>query len=164
MIVGTEERVFSAGQSVIVSADMPVVGRIVQASRSKPYLAVAVELEMIILREVAVQLGSVRAPRPSETRTLFAEDTEAATLDCASRLMRLLDHVRTAWRRVAITCGPGQSCNRLAAAIAILRAEYRSRVPVKRLAAALRNFPHSEMRSGILSTASSLPRLSNLER
>lgn len=91
MIVGREERVFYAGQSVIVSADMPVVGRIVQASPSEPYLAVAVELEMTILRELAAQLGGVRPQRPSETRTLFAQDTEAATLDCASRLMRLLD-------------------------------------------------------------------------
>jgi AraC-like DNA-binding protein len=156
MIVGTEERVFSAGQSVIVSADMPVVGRIVQASRSKPYLAVAVELEMIILREVAVQLGSVRAQRPSETRTLFAEDTEAATLDCASRLVRLLDHPEAApILRVGIMrelhywllsgqhgaalrslADPDSHANRLAAAIAILRTEYRSRVPIERLAAA----------------------------
>ena len=91
MTVGTEERVFSAGQSVIVSADMPVIGRIVQASPDEPYLAVAVELEMSILREVAVQLGDVRAQHCSETRTLFAEETGAAALDCASRLMRLVD-------------------------------------------------------------------------
>jgi hypothetical protein len=92
MTVGREERVFSAGQSVIVSADMPVVGRIVQASPSEPYLAIAVELEMTILREIAAQLGGVRAPRRSAIRTLFANDTEAAALDCATRLMRLLDH------------------------------------------------------------------------
>ncbi|TIW07518.1 MAG: AraC family transcriptional regulator, partial [Mesorhizobium sp.] len=91
MTVGREQQVFTAGQSVIVSADMPVAGRIVQASQHEPYLAVAVELEMTLLREVAAQLGSVRAQRPSETRTLFVEDTNAAILDCAVRLMRLLD-------------------------------------------------------------------------
>ena len=156
MTVGTEERVFFAGQSVIVSADMPVVGRIVQASRSEPYLAIAVELEMTILREVAVQLGDVRAQRLSEARTLFAEDTGAATLDCASRLMRLLDRSDAIpllrpgimqelhyWllsgqhgadlRALAV---PDSTVSRLTAAIAILRAEYRSRIPVERLAAA----------------------------
>ncbi|TIV06275.1 MAG: AraC family transcriptional regulator, partial [Mesorhizobium sp.] len=40
MAVGREQQIFSAGQSVIVSADMPVVGRIVQASQGEPYLAV----------------------------------------------------------------------------------------------------------------------------
>jgi AraC-like DNA-binding protein len=112
-------------------------------------------LEMTILREVAAQLGGVRAPSPSETRTLFADDTEAAALDCASRLMRLLDRpdavplLRPAimqelhyWllsgqhgaalRALADPDGHG---SRLAAAMAILRAEYRSRIPTERLAA-----------------------------
>ena len=156
MTVGTEERVFLAGQSVIVSADMPVIGRIVQASPDEPYLAVAVELEMSILREVAVQLGDVRAQHCSETRTLFAEETGAAALDCASRLMRLVDHPEAipilrpgimrelhywlfsgqhgaALRSLA---APDSTLSYLAAAMAILREDYRSRITVERLAAA----------------------------
>jgi AraC-like DNA-binding protein len=156
MIVGREERVFSAGQSVIVSADMPVVGRIVQASPSEPYLAIAVELEMSTLRDVAVQLGDVPAQRPSEMRTLFADDTNAAALDCASRLMRLLDRPDAipllrpgiTWElhywllsgqhgpALRALAAPDSHASRLGAAIAILRAEYRSRVSVERLAAA----------------------------
>lgn len=154
MIVGREERIFSAGQSVIVSADMPVVGHVVGASLAEPYLAVAVELEMTILREVAAQLGSVLTPRPSATRTLFATDTEAAALDCASRLMRLLDHPEaTPLLRAGISrelhywlltgrhgeelralADPASHGARLGAAIGILRAEYRTRISVKRLA------------------------------
>lgn len=156
MTVGTEERVFSAGQSVIVSADMPVVGRIVQASPDEPYLAVAVELEMAILREVAVQLGDLRAQRPSETRTLFAEDTGAAALDCASRLMRLVGRpeaipllrpgimrelhywLLSGQHGVALRslAAPDSTVCRLAAAVAIPRQDYRSRIPVERLAGA----------------------------
>lgn len=156
MTVGREERVFSAGQSVIVSADMPVVGRIIQASPSEPYLAIAVELEMTLLREIAAQLGSVRAPRPSAIRTLFANDTEEATLDCAARLMRLLDRPEaTPLLRPGILrelhywlltgshgadlgslADPSSHGSRLGAAIAILRTEYRSRIPVERLAEA----------------------------
>ncbi|EPC03225.1 AraC family transcriptional reguator [Litchfieldella anticariensis FP35 = DSM 16096] len=153
--VGREERVFSTGQSVLVSADMPVVGRVVQASRSEPYLAIAVELELAILRELTAHLGSHRPPRPSEMLTLFAMDTEAALLDCASRLMLLLDRPEAApllspgimrelhyWllsgphgATLRTLADPDSHSGRLAAAIAILRAEYRSRVPVERLAA-----------------------------
>lgn len=156
MTVGREARVFSAGQSVIVGADMPVVGRIVKASRSEPYLAVAVELEMAILRELAAQPGIARPVRPSSMSTLFAEDTDAAILDCAVRLMRLLDrpdavpvlrpgimrelHYWLMSRRhgaaLRALADPDGHAGRLAAAIAILRAEYRSRLPVERLAAA----------------------------
>lgn len=156
MTVGRQERVLTAGQSVIVSADVPVVGRIAQASRSEPYLAIAIELEMAILRELSAQLGSMRAQRSSQTRTLFAEDTEVATLDCASRLMRLLDRpdampllhpgimqelhywLLSGQHGLALRtlADPDGHAGRLAKAIAILRAEYRSRMPIERLAMA----------------------------
>ncbi|MFC6487067.1 AraC family transcriptional regulator [Nitratireductor sp. GCM10026969] len=154
MVVGNQERVFSAGQSVIVNADMPVLGRIVQASRAEPYLAIAVELEVTILRELAAHMGGAQLQRPSEIRTLFALDSEAAVLDCAARLMSLLDRPEaTPLLRPGIMqelhywllsgphgavlrahADPDSHASRLAAAIAILRTEYRSRVPVERLA------------------------------
>ncbi len=156
MMVGSEERVFCGGQSVIVAADMPVVGRIVEANQEAPYLAIAVELEMALLREVAVQIGDTCPPRSSQMQTLFADDTEGATLDCASRLMQLLDRPDAApmlrpgimrelhyWLlsgphgpALRTLADPDSYAGRLAAAIAILRAEYRSRVPAERLAAA----------------------------
>jgi len=156
MMVGSEERVFCEGQSVIVGADMPVVGRIIEATQEAPYLAIAVDLEMALLREVAAQIGDTHSPRSSRIQTLFADDTEGAILDCASRLMQLLDRpeaapiLRTGIMRelhywllsgphgpaLRALADPGSYAGRLAAAIAILRAEYRSRVPVERLAAA----------------------------
>lgn len=153
--VGREERVFSAGESVLVSADMPVIGRVVQASRSEPYLAIAVELKMGILRELTAHIGSPCSQPPSEMPTLFAVDTEAALLDCASRLMHLLDRPEAApllspgimrelhfWllsgphsTTLRTLADPDSHAGRLSDAIAVLRAEYRSRVPIERLAA-----------------------------
>ncbi|OHV80444.1 AraC family transcriptional regulator [Rhizobium sp. LCM 4573] len=156
MMVGREQRTFSAGQSVIVSADMPVVGRIVEASRSEPYLAVAVELQLTVLGELTAQLGGVRPLRPSRSRTLFAEDTNAAVLDCALRLMRLLDRPEATpllydgimrelhyWllsgqhgEALRALADPTSYASRLGAAIAVLRQDYRSRIRVEELAAA----------------------------
>ncbi len=156
MTVGHEERVLSEGQSAIVAADMPVIGRIVEASPEAPYLAIAVELEMALLREVAAQVGDSSSPPAAGMQTLFSVDTEGAMLDCASRLMQLLDrphavpilrsgimrelhywllsgpHGLALWR----LADPDAYAGRLAVAIAILRKEYRSRVSVERLAAA----------------------------
>lgn len=155
ILVGKQQAVLSAGESVIVSADMPVVGRIVQASREVPYLAVAVELDRAILRELAAHMGSAYAPPLPEMSTLFAEDSEAEVIDCVSRLMKLLDRPDSApllrpgimqelhyWllsgshgaalRGIA---DPDSYASRLADAIALLRAEYTSRVSVEQLAA-----------------------------
>ncbi|KIN15864.1 AraC family transcriptional regulator [Vreelandella titanicae] len=155
LIVGNEERVFSSGQSVLVSADMPVIGRVVQASQSEPYLAIAVELEVALLRELTAHIDTPRPQRSSEMPTLFAVDTEAALLDCASRLMHLLDRPEAApllspgimrelhyWllsgphsNALRTLADPDSHASRLADAISILRAEYRSRLSVERLAA-----------------------------
>ena len=155
MVVGLEERTFSAGQSAIVSVDMPIVTRIEQASPNEPYLAVAVELERAILSEVATHLGPERPARRSATTTLFTDDAEASALDCVARLLRLCDRpnaiplLRPGIMRelhywlltgphgadLRILCDPASHANRLAAAIAILRAEYRTRISVERLAA-----------------------------
>jgi AraC-like DNA-binding protein len=154
MTVGREQRVFSAGQTVIVGADMPVVGRIVQASRDKPYLAVAVELQMSVLAELTAHLGAVRPLRPSRMRTLFAEDANAAVLDCAFRLMRLLDRPEATpllhggimrelhyWllsgrhgETLRALADPTSYASRLGSAIAVLRRDYRSRIRVEQLA------------------------------
>jgi AraC-like DNA-binding protein len=156
LTVGKEERVFSAGQSLIISADMPVVSRVLQASFNEPYLAVGVELEMALLRELTVQLGSVPAQRLSPTRTLFGEDTGAAAVDCATRLVRLIDTPEAApilrpgimqelhyWllsgqhgTDLRVLADPTSYASRLGSAIAMLRADYRSRIPVERLASA----------------------------
>ena len=156
MIVGNAERVFGAGQSVIVSADMPVVGRIVEASLSAPYLAIAVELEMTLLREVAAQMAGAPTMRSSGMETLFAENTELAMLDCAERLVRLLDRPEAMpllrsgfmWElhywllsgrhgaALRTLADPDSYAGRLGAAISILRTDYRSRVPTESLAAA----------------------------
>lgn len=156
MTVGLEERIVSAGQSVLVGADMPVVGRIREASGAAPYIAVAVELDIPLLREIAATLEAARPGSSGETRLLFVEDAEAAVIDCMTRLMRLVDLpeavplLRPALMQelsywllrgrhgppLRALVAPRSHASRLGAAIAILRAEYRSRVPVERLASA----------------------------
>jgi AraC-like DNA-binding protein len=85
---------------------------------------------------------------------LLANDTEEAALDCAARLMRLLDRPEATpllrpgilrelhyWllsgshgHDLRALADPSSHGSRLGATIAILRAEYRSRIPVERLA------------------------------
>ncbi|NGM24311.1 AraC family transcriptional regulator [Roseomonas stagni] len=155
--VGSEERLVRAGQTLIVSADVPVAARIVEASPDRPYIALAIDLDVVRLREVALRIGDSSQATQRPPHTLFAIDTEAAALDCAARLLQLVDRPDaipllqpgimqelhywllagphgTALRALA---NPGGYAHRLVPAIAILQAEYRSRITTGRLAAAV---------------------------
>ncbi|WP_437787694.1 AraC family transcriptional regulator [Sorangium sp. So ce1097] len=156
MLVGSEERIVSRGDSVVVTADMPVTGRIVQASQAEPYLALAVELDVSLIREIAsgLALTADGAGGASKAPAHLVSSIDEVVLDCALRLMRLLGRVEAIpllhpgiarelhyWllsgphgavlRALAL---PTSSASRLAAAVAVLRAEYRTRIPVRRLA------------------------------
>lgn len=145
---------FGAGQSLLVNVDLPAIGRITQASRQAPYLALALELDMGVMRALMAEIAAQSDPAPAREVPLFVEDTEAVLLDCATRLVRLLDRpeaepvLRPAivremhyWllagrhggviRRLAPLDSHAQ---RIARAIALLRAEFARPVPVERLA------------------------------
>ncbi|MBC7802081.1 MAG: AraC family transcriptional regulator, partial [Gemmatimonadaceae bacterium] len=81
---------FAAGQTLVVGVDQPIVGRIVRATAAEPYLALALDLDMGVIRDV---MGHVAEPpgAPPHHDAVFTEDTRDAVADCALRLMRLLD-------------------------------------------------------------------------
>lgn len=156
MTIGLETRLFHAGKSVVVALDAPVTGRIVEACSDAPYVAIAIELDMALVRELATELDTPETSESGSTQTLFVLDTEQAALDCAMRLMRLLDTpdaitaLRPAimkelhyWllkgehgpaiRRLAF---PDGQAERVAAAARLLRAEFHHSVAVERLAMA----------------------------
>jgi hypothetical protein len=86
---------FNASECIIGnrgdSAHIPVVSRIVQASRQEPYLAVRIELEIAVLFELPAQLRSEDADHMTRARPLLYGKTEAATMDCVSRLKQLIN-------------------------------------------------------------------------
>jgi AraC-like DNA-binding protein len=155
LLSGEVEQTFSAGQSVIVRARLPGFTRIVHASRREPYLAIAIELETTLLCELLAQAGGVRSAHPITSRK-SSSDAETAVLDCFYRLMRLHDcpnaipvlsagimrelHYWLLSGRHGVTLSaladPGRHTGQLASAIQILRAEYRQRLPIERLAKA----------------------------
>ncbi|MGO4852551.1 AraC family transcriptional regulator N-terminal domain-containing protein [Phaeovulum sp. W22_SRMD_FR3] len=56
LMQGAQTLRLTAGQGLIVSFEMPALSHVVEASPGKPYLALAVALELDILRELAAQL------------------------------------------------------------------------------------------------------------
>lgn len=150
--MGAQVLAFSAGESMLITADVPTVSQITRASLGSPYLSLVLELDRTIIADLASQMkGECRAHGAS----LQVHPTDAETAEAALRLMRLAgrpatDPVlhamlqrelhywlmagrhRAAIRRLGWPEGNGE---RVARAVALLRAEFARPLPIERLAA-----------------------------
>src|SRR6202012_1392882 len=80
---------YGAGQFLIVSLELPVVGHIAQASADEPLLAFVLELRP---ERIASLLLEPRPPRPDGPRAgLAVNDASPALLDAIDRLVGLID-------------------------------------------------------------------------
>jgi AraC-like DNA-binding protein len=149
---GTHSVDFHAGDSLLVTADVPTVSQVTRASLAEPYLALVLELDPAVIAELAAcmaeEAGEAELP-------LRLERTDGDVSAVALRLMRLLDRpaavpilhqhlVRelhywllagrhgVALRRLGAV---DSRYRRVAGAVALLRAQFRQTVPVERLAA-----------------------------
>jgi len=155
VMAGDQVLDFAAGQSLIVNIDVPAIGRITRATRQAPYLAVAFELDMAVLRGLLEETAAHPAAPPPQA-PFFVQETDDGVLDCVTRLVRLIDRPEAAavlrestvrelhyWlltgqhgavlRRLAPSDSHAQ---RIARAIALLRTEFRQPLRVERLAEA----------------------------
>ncbi len=144
---------FGAGESLLITTDMPTVSQITNASRAFPYYSLVLDLDPAIIGGLVSQIG----PAPLEVdRPVRVDPTGAEVVDAAGRLLRLLEHpdalavlgeqiVRelhfwllsgrhgSAIRALGITDGHAQ---RIARAVAILRSRYTEPLGVEALAEA----------------------------
>ncbi|WP_129792332.1 AraC family transcriptional regulator [Sphingosinicella sp. CPCC 101087] len=158
--MGTREFAFSAGDSLLVTADVPTVSRITRASPAAPYYSLVLELDPAVLAELAAEMKPEFVADHAPVRV---DPTDSEVADAALRLMRLLDRpasvpvlqtqlVRemhywlltgrhgTAIRHLG---WPDGHVRRVARAVAILRAEYAKPLRVERLAGAAGMSPSS---------------------
>lgn len=158
--MGTRAFAFDAGDSLLITADVPTVSQITCASVTAPYLSLVLDLDPAVITELTVQMRAVPVAGGLPVR---ADPTDAEVADAALRLMRLLERPAS----VAVLHGqlvrelhywllvgrhgaairrlgwPDGHAPRVARAIAILRAEFARPLPVARLAAAAGMCPSS---------------------
>ncbi len=150
--LGTNTVDFTAGDSLLITADVPTVSQITAASADQPYLSLVLDLDMAVIAELAVDMKL----RPvAHDAPVLVEPTDAEVADAALRLMRLMDRPDAlpvlqaqglrelhywllagrhggAIRQLG---GPGKHAQRIARAIALIRAEFTQPLPMERLAA-----------------------------
>jgi AraC-like DNA-binding protein len=151
---------FGAGDSLLITADVPIVSQITRASVEAPYLSLALNLDAVLIAELTAQMDPLT---DASAGPVQVDPTDAEVADVALRLMRLLDRPASipvlhgqlvrelhywlltgrhgaAIRRLG---WPDSHFQRVARAVAMLRAEFTQTITVDRLAAAAGMSPSS---------------------
>ena len=94
LLIGSERIRYDASQYLLVSAGLPVVGHIIEASEERPYLAGQLVLDPAIVTEVLMESGALTSRSDSAVKALAACPVDADLLDSVLRLVRLVDSPR----------------------------------------------------------------------
>ena len=150
--LGSEEFDFTAGHSLLITADVPTVSKITRASLAAPYYSIVLELDPSIITDLALAMKAILVADDAPVRV---DPTETDVADAALRLIRLLDRPAsvpvlqaqllremhywllagrhgTAIRRLG---WPDSRIQHVARAVVVIRAEFAKPLPVARLAA-----------------------------
>lgn len=158
--LGTQAFPFAAGDSLLITADVPTVSQITRASSAAPYLSLVLELDSTVIAELVAEM---KAAPVGDIAPVRVEPTDAEVADAALRLMRLLDRPASvpvlqaqlvremhywllagrhgaAIRRLG---WPDSHAQRVGRAVALLRTEFARPLRVEHLAAAAGMSPSS---------------------
>ena len=94
LLLGNESYRYDASRYLLVSAGLPVIGRILEGTRERPYLGVRIGLEPALVTAVLLECGLL-APRASRAiKAMAVSWLDANLLDSVVRLVRLVDAPR----------------------------------------------------------------------
>jgi AraC-like DNA-binding protein len=89
--LGRDRYRYGGAQYLLISAGLPLVGHVVEASPERPYLAMALALDPAVVTAVLVESGHLASRTNGDARALAVSELDADLLDAAVRIVRLLD-------------------------------------------------------------------------
>ena len=88
VVMGHRTFDFGAGESLLISTDVPTISEITAASAAAPYVSIVFDLDIAILESLVVEMGAAPWTTGQAVRV---DPTGPDVADCALRLMALLD-------------------------------------------------------------------------
>jgi AraC-like DNA-binding protein len=154
---------YSEMQALVVSVELPAFSRVTRASRKEPFLGIALEFDIGVMRNVMEELEALPKPNPDVGLGVFVDDLNGPLADCLLRLVQMLSTPKAipilyplVMREICfwLLTGPngGEVCKlalpsshtrRVAKAIYLLRENFVRPVRIEQLAAAARMSPSS---------------------
>jgi len=89
--LGAERYRYDGARYLLVSAGLPLVGHVIEASTERPYLAMALALDPAVVTAVLIETGLLAPRADGDVRALTVSQLDANLLDAVVRLVRLLD-------------------------------------------------------------------------
>jgi AraC-like DNA-binding protein len=86
--MGASTLAFSAGDSMLITADVPTVSQITRASRAAPYLSFALYLDPALVADLSIEMKAVPVDAGGPLRL---QPTDEELADTALRMVRLLE-------------------------------------------------------------------------
>jgi AraC-like DNA-binding protein len=91
-VLGTTAFVYDPAYYLVASVELPVTGAVIEASPDRPYLCLSLDLDMVVLGDLALRHPSVGDDDLRDADTAMALNrTTPQLLDAALRLTELLD-------------------------------------------------------------------------
>ncbi|TNJ34645.1 AraC family transcriptional regulator [Arenimonas terrae] len=160
VMVGNQNYDFGAGDSLLITADIPTVSQITRANAAAPYYSLVLDLDPAVIKSLVLEMDVAREGLGGPVRV---EPTDTDVADAALRLMRLIDRPAAAqvlraellremhYWLLAGRHGPAirhlgaadGSAQRVARAVSLIRAQYAQPLRVERLAEAAGMSPSS---------------------
>jgi AraC-like DNA-binding protein len=91
VFLGDDRYQYDPMHYLLVTAELPVVSQITEASPDRPYLSLSVKLEPTLVSSVMVAAGGVAGSNHANVRAINVSVLDADLLDAVVRLTRLLD-------------------------------------------------------------------------
>jgi AraC-like DNA-binding protein len=91
ILLGDERYRYDPAHYLLVTAELPVAARVVEASPERPYLSFRLVLDPALVSSVMVEAGHFSPRGQTNVRAIAVSLIDAGLLDAALRLVRLLD-------------------------------------------------------------------------
>jgi AraC-like DNA-binding protein len=91
VFLGNERYLYDPAHYLLVTAELPIVGHVFEASKERPYFSFRLELDPTLVSSVMVEAGHFSPRSHADVRAINVSPLDASLLDAVVRLVRLLD-------------------------------------------------------------------------
>lgn len=91
IMLGDERYYYDPSHSLLITAALPIIGTVLNASKQRPYLAFLLDLDPALVGSVMVESGFSITSNPAEVRAISVRLLDESLLEAVVRLVRLVD-------------------------------------------------------------------------
>ncbi len=82
---------YDPSRYLVASLEMPITGKVVEASSSNPYLSIRLDLDPTVVGSVMLESGLTSPIGHTDAKAVFVSQLDQSLLDVVVRMLRLLD-------------------------------------------------------------------------